>query len=211
MKALLVVSVLVSGTAAIGQTVEAESPYRTAERQYHAVIGAFLKAGQLCPGRSSEVVVQQAKLASMLERVEATDGPLVLAFAVTANSNTEVQRFSSAGAALTGDNGSLLHSAAMFADTTLMDTLLRMGLDIEGHGGASASALFVAVDSGRRDNVEWLVKRGANVNAVSRIGGSLLQHSMVCRDQSLIDFLIKSGAKPDARSREAAQKLGIRL
>lgn len=211
MKALIAAALLVSGTVAAGQASDAETPYQIAERQYSHVVAAFLESGQLCPGRSSKVVELQAKLASTLERVGASDGPLALAFAVAANSLTEVQRLYVAGAARTGDNGSLLHSAAAFADATLMDMLLRTDLDIEEHGGAGGSALFAAVDSGRRENVEWLVKRGANVNAVSIGGGSLLRHSMACRDQSLVDFLIKSGAKPDEGAREVAKKLGIRL
>jgi ankyrin repeat protein len=193
------------------QAASAETPYQRAERQYHELVSAFLESKQPCPGRSAKVVALQAALASTLEGVAPTDGPLALNFAVTANSTTQTLRLSTAGALPIGDNGSVLHAAARFADPPVMELLLRMGLDIVGHEGAGGSALFVAVDSGRRDNVEWLVMRGADVNAVSRSGGSLLRYSMVCRDQALINYLTKAGAKPDVGSREVATKLGIRL
>jgi ankyrin repeat protein len=153
----------------------------------------------------------QRQLATTLEQVKPRDSDKDMLYAVTANSLSQVRRFNTAGAPRTGDNGSLLHVAARFADGPMLDLLLGMGLGIEDHGGASASALFTAVTSGRRDNAEWLIRRGANVNAVDTQGFSALKHSLVCKDQAVIDLLIRAGAKPDEKTQEIAVNQGVRL
>lgn len=190
--------------------VDTPSPYEQAGAIYPEVIMASLD-GKSCSGRTAAVVRLQEQLARTLEQVKPGDGERVLLYAVTANSLSQVQRFNAAGSPLTGDNGSLLHSAARFADAPLMDFLLSIGLGIEEHGGASASALFVAATSGRRDNTLWLIEHGADVNAVDTQGGSVLRHSLICRDQELLDLLVRNGAKADGRTIELANRHGMRL
>ncbi len=185
--------------------------YQRAERQYYDLLDAYLASESMCPTRTAKVVEKQKILASSVAHLSAKDGERVLLFAVTANDPTDAGRLLAEGAARTGDNGSLLHAAATFGDAPLLEMLVDAGFGIEDHGGASASALFTAVTSGRQDNAMWLIQHGANVNAVDTEGGSVLIHSLICKDQSIVDLLIHAGAKADAKAREVATKLGVHL
>lgn len=195
----------------VAQAQDAEPElYGELERLYHEVIGSYLADG-LCPGRSSAVEVEQAELAAAVAQATAATGDKVLLFAVAANSLADVIRLNEQGAARTGDQGSLLHVAARFADPPMLEYLVSAGFALEEHGGASGSALLVAASDNRRDNVAWLIARGADVNAADSGGGTALTHSLVCKDQGLVDELIAAGAVPDARTYAAAEKLGITL
>lgn len=184
--------------------------YDDLERQYQNLIGAHL-AGGVCPTRNSEVIERQRALASALSEATPVTGPKVLVFAVTANSLENVRRLNEAGASRIGDNGSLLHAAAVFADPPMLEYLTGIGFGVEELGGAGGPALMVAVTSNRLDNAAWLIEHGANVNATDTAGGQVLRHALVCRDQGVVDFLLEAGAVPDAKTIELAPKLGLRL
>jgi Ankyrin repeats (many copies) len=186
------------------------SLYGGLERQYEELLAVYV-AGGVCPSRSSEVIQKQRALASALSEATPNTGPRVLLFAVTANSLENVRRLAEAGVSRTGDNGSLLHTAASLADPPMLAYLTSIGFGVEDLGGAGGPALLVAATSNRMDNAKWLIDHGANVNATDIAGGLVLRHALVCRDQSLVDFLIKAGAVPDAKTTEAAGKLGLRL
>lgn len=186
------------------------SLYQDFERQYANVVGAQI-AGGVCPTRTPEVVERQRVLATALSDAWATMGPKVLMFAVTANSLSNVRRLNEAGASRIGDNGSLLHAAAVYADPPILEYLVSVGFSVEELGGASGPPLMVAVTSNRLDNAAWLIEHGANVNATDTSGGQILRHAMVCRDQTIVDFLLKAGAVPDEKTRELADRLGLRV
>jgi hypothetical protein len=61
------------------------------------------------------------------------------------------------------------------------------------------------------ENVAWLIEHGADVNATDRSGGIVLRHSLVCRDQVLVNYLLEVGAIPDEKTQEVADRLGISL
>jgi ankyrin repeat protein len=188
----------------------AESAYEQAEAQYQGIVLAHLQ-GSACNPRSAEVQDRQRALAATVARLSATDGPKVLQFAVIANNAADVRRLLAAGAERTGDNGSLLHAAAGFGDAPLLEILVQAGLGIEDHGGAGGSALFAAVQWNRADNAQWLIRRGADVNAVDNAGVPLLRHALICRNQALVTTLVRAGARPDARTRELAEARGMKL
>lgn len=185
--------------------------YVNLERIYSNVILESLGAGGLCRGRSAAVEQKQRELAEALSSATAATGDGVLLFAVTANSLTDVVRLNKAGGARTGDNGSLLHSAARFADPPMLEYLVSIGFGLEEPGGAGGSALFVAVSEDRRENAEWLIEHGADVNATDLGGGSVLRHSLVCRRQELVDYLLAAGAILDQKSIEIADRFGLVL
>ena len=85
------------------------------------------------------------------------------------------------------------------------------GFKLEDAGEASGPALLTAVTSGNIDSIKWLIANGANVNATDTSGALVIHHSLVCKDQALVDLLLKSGAVPDSKVREVAQRLGISL
>ena len=144
-------------------------------------------------------------------RLSSTDGERVLLFAVTANNPGDARRLLAAGAPRVGDNGSLLHVAAVFGGAELLQTLTAAGLRLEDHGGASASPLLSAVQSNRAENVEWLLQNGADANAVDSSGGPVLRHALVCSNAAVIRSLIAAGARIDAKTRALATSKGIDL
>jgi hypothetical protein len=187
------------------------APYGDLERIYSNVINAYLGDAGLCRGRTAAGERAQKELADALSSATATTGDRVLLFAVAANSLTDVVRLNEAGAARSGDNGSLLHVAARLADPPMLEYLVSIGFGIEEWGGAGGSALFVAVSEDRRENVEWLIEHGADVNATGVGGVGVLRYSLVCRRQELVDVLLAAGAVPDQKSIELADKFGLVL
>jgi hypothetical protein len=185
--------------------------YAELERRYANVTGESLGAGGLCRGRSAAVEQKQRELADALSGATVVSGDRVLLFSVTANSLADVVQLNEAGAARTGDNGSLLHGAARFGDPPMLEYLVSIGFGLEELGDAGGSALFVAVSEDRRENVAWLIEHGADVNATDLGGVALLRHSLVCRRQELIDDLVAAGAIPDQKSIELADSFGLVL
>jgi len=51
---------------------------------------------------------------------------------------------------------------------------------------------------------------GVDIKATDTSGGQVLRYVMVCRDQTIVDFLLKAGAVPDEKTREVADRLGLR-
>jgi hypothetical protein len=93
----------------------------------------------------------------------------------------------------------------------MLEYLVSIGFGVEGLGGASGPALIIAVTSNRLDNAAWLIAHGANVNATDTAGAPVLRHALVCKDQAVVDFLLKAGALPDEKTREVAVRLGLKL
>jgi ankyrin repeat protein len=207
-RALLLVGLI--GGSSFGQAPPSVL-YRDLDRLYYEVLGAHLGDGRLCRGRSAAVEQKQQELADALSNATAATGDKVLLFAVAANSLADVVRLNEAGAARTGDNGSLLHAAALLADPSMLEYLVSIGFGIEEWGGAGGPALFVAVSENRRDNVEWLIEHGADVNAIGPGGAVALRHSLPCRSQELVDYLLEAGATPDPKSIDIADRFGIVL
>ena len=172
------------------------------------VIGAALNGG-VCVADWPQVRLRQAELARALADATPATGPLVLLFAVTANSLPDVRRLLEAGASREDPWGTQLHWAARFADAPMLEYLVAQGFGIEDIGGAGAPALFVAATENRMDNVAWLVEHGADVNATDRQGVPLLTHALMCHDQKLIDYLLAAGATPNSKTREVAARLGL--
>ena len=173
------------------------------------VVSEYLN-GSLCSA-SPNLVERQAELAKAVSQVTPSTGPLVLEIAVMANSLSDVQRLHEGGALPLSPSGTLLHTAAMFSNPSMLEYLVGEGFDLEDAGKASGPALLVAVTTGNIENIDWLITNGANINATDTSGGLVIQHSMVCGDQSLVDLLLKSGAVPDSKTQEAAQRLGLSL
>jgi hypothetical protein len=150
----------------------------------------------------------------------------VLLFAVAANSTADVQRLLDAGAHRGGDGflmeNSLVHIAARFADPAMLGILADAGLGLddwhgpfgrEGNGLTANTPLMVAISSGRRANVEWLIERGAGVDATNERGTSALTLAMIScgGDQAMVTRLIRAGAQPNDMAQRIAARLGFDL
>ena len=174
------------------------------------VISEYLN-GPLCsPGPN--LAKKQAELAVLVSQATPSTGPMVLELAVMANSLSNVQRLHEGGEIPPGPWGTLLHIAATYGNPAMLEYLVNEGFGLEDVGEATTiPALGIAVSAGNIENVKWLIANGANVNATDTSGGSVILHSLVCKDQGLVNLLLEGGAIPDDRTREAAQRLGISL
>lgn len=213
---LTIVLALLAGGAA-SQPADREPPLAANEAEEHArlfdlasnVIGAALNGGRVCAADWPQVRLRQQELTHALADATPATGPLVLLFAVTANSLPDARRLLEAGASREDPWGTQLHTAARFADPPMLEYLVAQGFEIDDMGNAAAPALFEAATANRMDNVAWLVEHGADVNATDRQGGQLLLHALMCRDQRLIDYLVAAGATPNPKTREVAARLGL--
>ncbi len=174
------------------------------------VISEYLNGSLCSPG--PDLAKKQAELAKLVSQATPSTGPMVLEFAVMANSLSDVRRLHEGGASQLSPWGTLLHTAATYGSPAMLEYLVnKKGFGLEDVGEASGSALLVAVTTGNIENIKWLIANGANVNATDTSGGLVIHHSMVCKDQSLVDLLLEAGAVPDSKAREVAQRLGISL
>jgi ankyrin repeat protein len=183
-------------------------------------------AAYTCPTQSPIVVRRRNALAATARRLSPTDSDKALLFAVAANSTADAQRLLDGGAHQGGDGflmeNSLTHIAARFADPAMLGILADAGSGLddwhgpfgrEGDGLAANTPLMVAISSGRRDNVAWLIERGADVDATNEGGTSALVLAMIScgGDQDLVTQLIRAGARPNERAQRIAANLGFDL
>ncbi|MEO6080058.1 MAG: M56 family metallopeptidase [Steroidobacteraceae bacterium] len=187
--------------------------YQRAEALAEAVIGAHAEAG-ICPGRNTVIRQKQDNLAATVARLSAGDGERALLFAVMANSTADVRRLLAEGASKTGDQISqlsLLHSAAQFGEPPMLEALVRAGFRVEDSSDGGTTAQHLAAVEGQKENLAWLIQHGADVNARNEQGASVLTYAALCKDQDLIDTLIRAGARPDMGARMAAANTGVKL
>jgi hypothetical protein len=204
----LVVALIVSfGT----QAQESETvSYEQLGSMASEVISEYLNGSLCSPGPN--LAKKQAELAMLISQATPSTGPMVLEFAVMANSLADVRRLHEGGEIPPGPWGTLLHIAATYGNPAMLEYLVNEGFGLEDVGEATTiPALGIAVTSGNVENVKWLIANGANVNATGRSSLLLIHQSMVCKDQALVDILLEAGAVPDSKAREAAQRLGISL
>src|SRR5690606_4407740 len=209
------------------RSAHGRSDYRDAMTQYWSVVTAGMASdrGYLCPGRSEALLDRQTRLAQKVAGIAPGDGDRALLLAVLEDSPEHTGRLLGSGATPIGDGflleNSLPHVAARFAGPEVLQVLLDAGIDLNGvasHlGGGSAglnaqTPLMVAVTSGRMDNVEWLIRHGADTGFVTGGGTSALSLAMVsCRDQELVTRLLRAGARPDDRAQRLAANMNFDL
>ena len=183
--------------------------YERLTSMFSDVVSEYLNGPICSPGPN--LAKKQIELAEAVSKATPSTGPLVLEIAVMANSLSDVRRLHEGGALQLSPWGTLLHTAATYSSPSMLEYLVGEGFELEDAGEASGPALLTAVTSGNIDNIKWLIANGANVNATDTSGALVIHHSLVCKDQALVDLLLKSGAVPDSKAREVAQRLGISL
>lgn len=203
----LVVALIISLSA---HAQESETVlYERLGSMFADVVSEYLN-GSLC-STGPNLAKKQVELAEAVSKATPNTGPLVLEIAVVANSLSDVRRLHEGGALPLSPSGTLLHTAAMFSNPSMLEYLVGEGFQLEDAGKASGPALLVAVQAGGIDNIKWLIANGANVNAMDTSGVPVIQLSIGCGDQAVVDLLLKSGAVPSSKAYEVAQRLGISL
>ena len=102
------------------------------------------------------------------------------------------------------DCDSPLIAAVRRRDVTMIRLLLTHGASVceairaDAAGGSSKTALLVAAGTGDRKVIRELVKAGADVNQSLGPRSTVLHH--FCKDDSLVNLLVRLGADPNARA-----------
>jgi ankyrin repeat protein len=93
-----------------------------------------------------------------------------------------------------------LMEAATLGNAAIVKLLLKAGADVESTSKEGQTALMAVARTGNVEAAEALVKKGANVNAVEQWGGqSPLMWAAAQSQPKMVEFLVKHGAKVDAR------------
>jgi ankyrin repeat protein len=126
-------------------------------------------------------------------------------YAVMADDPNQLQRLLGLGYGVASAQGSLLHAAAFWNASKTARLLLDRGVSPEVRSSGGATPLMIAVSEGGPDVARLLVQRGAHVDTHT------LQYALACKNQAMIDFLVRSGAVISPSVRQAAKRLGVRL
>ncbi|PQQ37870.1 hypothetical protein C6H68_10715 [Photorhabdus luminescens] len=98
---------------------------------------------------------------------------------------------------------SALHTAAKINNPDYLKSLLSVAPDVNiMHPATLATPLHVAVQVGRKMQVELLLVAGANPNQANRIGDTPLHISAKINSPELALILLKSGADPKLQNKQ---------
>lgn len=131
--------------------------------------------------------------------------PLKLAASI---GNAEILKpLKDAGVAL---DGALL-AAVRTGQLEAARTLVHLGAPVDEADGSDITSLERAVLSNQMELARVLIEGGANVNHIGRTGMTPLLYaaSIDFGDAAMIDLLLKSGAKPDATTKEGLSALDL--
>jgi ankyrin repeat protein len=104
-----------------------------------------------------------------------------------------------------------LLGAFKFGDTEVARTLFELGTPIEFADGNGITMLGRAALNNEVTMAKTLIERGANVNVVDKLGMTplLWAAAMDFGDPAMIELLLKSGAKADARNKDGLTALEL--
>lgn len=97
----------------------------------------------------------------------------------------------------TSADGHWMARAAEIDSRLTLKLLLRRGVAIDAReSNFGETALFAAVSRGYPDLVEWLLARGADIDATSRLGKTALFSAVALSDAEMVRRLVRHGANP---------------
>ena len=94
--------------------------------------------------------------------------------------------------------------AFKFGDVEVARTLLDLGAPVDFADGNGITMLGRTVLNNELEMARMLIERGANVNVVDKLGMTplLWASNIDFGDTAMIELLLRSGAKPDARNKD---------
>jgi len=104
-----------------------------------------------------------------------------------------------------------MYEAAQHGSPAMIKALLNHGLaaDVRHEGGWPG--LMAAAWGDRLDNLKVLLEAGADARFALPNGNSALRGAVMCKNQDMVDVLVRHGARPDAKTRRLAGERGIHL
>lgn len=85
---------------------------------------------------------------------------------------------------------SLIHCAAWHGSSSILDLLIKNGVDVNTQGGTRGNALHMAAFGGFDTVVQLLLENGADVNAEGGKFGSALQAASFCGHETIVHQLL---------------------
>jgi ankyrin repeat protein len=101
--------------------------------------------------------------------------------------------------------------AFKFGDVEVANTLIDLGAPVDFADGNGITMLGRSVLNNEIEMARTLIARGANVNVVDKLGMTplLWAANVDFGDTAMIELLLKSGAKPDARNKDGLTPLEL--
>ena len=107
-----------------------------------------------------------------------------------------------------------LHKAAEADDSQILERMLDRGWDVDELDAIGATPLHSAANGGSLNAVQFLLARGANINAIRGENDSLrgsyftpLHLAVLNRNSEIVEVLLKNGAKTEVKDREGKTPL----
>lgn len=124
-----------------------------------------------------------------------------------------VQRDPNALTAYSSDGWTVLHLAAFFGHTSLVNALLDAGaaVDVRSTNAMINTPLHAAVAGGKKDAAGALLARGADLNACQHGGWSPLHGAAQAGNRELVELLLANGAHVNARADNNQSPLDLAL
>jgi len=126
-------------------------------------------------------------------------------YAVMVDDTAQLKRLLNLGYSASGPLGSLLNAAAYWNSVKAASLLLDRGLNPNDLNSSGSTPLLVAVSEGGPDVARLLLQHGARPSARD------LRYALICKNQSAVDLLLRSGAEIDADARRLANKYNLHL
>ena len=126
-------------------------------------------------------------------------------YAVLIDSPPELKRLLALGYDTSTRDGSLLHAAAYWNSVASAGYLLDHGTNINVADRGGGTPLMTAVGQGGPDVARLLLARGARVDTKT------LDYALICKDQVIVDLLVRSGVLIDQKARQIARKTHMQL
>lgn len=104
-----------------------------------------------------------------------------------------------------------LHLAAKRSHLGTLDILLEARADVDAADQNGRTGLMVAVASGQRPAVEWLLSRSASMELASHYGYTALHYAAQLPRPRMVEILLRAGAAPNPVDREDQTPLHIAL
>lgn len=104
-----------------------------------------------------------------------------------------------------------MYEAAQHGSPAMIKALLRHGLSPDVRPPDSWTGLMAAAWENRLDNVAVLLEAGADAKVALSNGISALRGAVMCKNQTMVDALVRHGAQPDAKTKRLAKDRGIQF